>query len=220
MSCANDLRWSLLLLGILGCSAHGQISLSHPRVWRQSTIAEDSAARIDELKRDRAALNTALSNVAGSRLRRETVETQVRLSAKNQPVDKTKPVSADAATLDANQALADITKVTTDYDASVTNAGEEALDILRRKEDFGDLFTGTLLKYIRDDLSLRPERTLYLLQFDISVNPDGFTSSSGLFNSGYSARIRVDVSPQNAEYYTARVYAIAPNSMQRDLEKA
>jgi hypothetical protein len=112
--------------------------------------------------------------------------------------------------MDATKDLPDLTKTTKEYEALLgSSAGEEALDILRRKEDFGDLFTGTLLKYIRDDLSLRPERELYLLEFDISVNPDGFTSSSGLFNSGYSARVRVDLTPPNTNY-AARVYAIAP----------
>jgi len=211
MTYTKNTRWLLLILGVMGCSAHGQITVSHPRVWRQETIAQDSSARINELKRDRQELESALKLVAGSRLRRETIETQVAVSAKSQtPIDKTKPVSADAAKVDATKEPADFQKVTKEYDALLgTSAGEEALDILRRKEDFGDLFTGTLLKYIRDDLSLRPERELYLLEFDISVNPDGFTSSSGLFSSGYSARVRADITPENTNY-AARVYAIAP----------
>jgi hypothetical protein len=206
-----NISWSLVIPVLVGCSVDGQIRVSHPRIWRQETIAQDSSARINELRRDRQELETALKLVAGSRLRREITETQVSLSAKSQtPVDKTKPLAADVAKIDATKDLPDLTKTTKDYDVLLgTSAGEEALDILRRKEDFGDLFTGTLLKYIRDDLSLRPERELYLLEFDISINPDGFTSSSGLFSSGYSARVRVDITPQNSNY-AARVYAIAP----------
>lgn len=205
-------RWSLVVpLLIIGCSAGGQIRVSQPRIWRQETVAQDASARINELKRDRQELESALKPVAGSRLRRETIETRVSLSAKSAlPIDKTTPVSTEAAKIDATQDLPELAKTTKEYDALIgTGAGEEVLDILRRKEDFGDLFTGTLLKYIRDDLSLRPERELYLLEFDLSVNPDGFTASSGLFTSGYSARIRMRVTPKSSDYH-ARVYAIAP----------
>jgi hypothetical protein len=199
----------LVALVIGGCSFSGQIGVSQPRVWRQDTIARDAASRIAELKEGRAELNTALTQLAGWRLRKDLIATKLKASVSRDEVSSgTAPkVIASEAKSDTDQKLDGISLQ--DLNALGKQVGEEALDLLRRQEDFGDLFTGTLLKYIRDDASLTKDYELYLLGFDVSVNGGGWTSSSGLLSSGYKAYVRIEI--ENAEPYDdVRVYAVAP----------
>jgi hypothetical protein len=198
-----------------GCSSSGGIGVSYPRIWRQETLRQDAINRISELQGSRQELSEALKKLAGWRLRKEVIETQLKATRRKEKEASGKPkkVTAGDASVDTNKEPPGDTlkQLKGLFGVDINNLGqqvnEEALDLLRRQEDFGDLFTGTLLKYISDDASLRPNHELFLLGFDISVNAGGWTSSSGWLSSGYSVYVRIEViEPKEG----VRVYAVSP----------
>jgi len=200
----------IVLFALLaGCSFSGQIGVSHPRIWRQDTIAQDATSRIGELKETREELNEALKRLAGWRLRKEIIDTKLSASASRRTVASGTPPSTTAPDPKGGASQEPPSISLQDLSALGKEVGEEALDLLRRQEDFGDLFTGTLLKYIRDDASLTKDHELYLLGFDVSVNAGGWTSSSGLISSGYNAYVRIEIE-KVTPYDDVRVYAVAP----------
>jgi len=203
------LRAYALLLAVSaigGCSLAGEIGVSHPRVWRQEAIAQDASRRLEQLRDTQKELSDGLKNLAGWRLRKEIIETQLRASAvKAADAGGARPqiTAPEPPKVSATEKIPELKR----EDLGQEKLGEETLDLLRRQEDFGDLFTGTLLKYIRDDHSLRSDHELYLLSFDISANSGGWTGSSGWLSSGYSAHVRIDIEDPIGD---VRVYAIAP----------
>lgn len=126
----NSFVLAALMIG--GCSFSGQIGVSQPRVWRQDTIARDAATRIAELKEGRDELNTALTQLAGWRLRKDLIDTKLKASVSRDEVS-----SGAAPKVTAPEAKGGTDHEPTgvslqDLSALGKQVGEEALDLLRR----------------------------------------------------------------------------------------